>query len=71
MYVVKYNHIIIILYAPPPPPPNAYKGGRMRVPLFSGKGEYLQDVFSGRFHEKTRESGCLLYVIANGNQYPR
>ena len=43
-------------------PTPMHKGGRMRVPIFSGKG------VGGRFPEKNRKS--FFFVIVNGNQKP-
>ena len=58
-----------------PGPPLVYIRGRMRLPIFFGKGGGggVCGVVSGRFPEKARKAGKGgggVFVIDNGNQYP-
>ena len=52
----------------PPPPHSIARGGRMRIPIFSGKGVFLAAVSGSR---ENPEKGGVFFVTANGNQYPR
>ena len=55
---------------PPPPPPSNTWGGRMRIPIFSGK-----EVSFGRslwiFPEKAWKRGCFLLLLMVTNTWDR
>ena len=55
--------------SPPPPHSNAW-GGRMRIPIFSGKGVFFGRSL-GKISRENPEKGVFFFVIVNGNQYPR
>ena len=52
-----------------PPPTLEWIRGRMRVSIFSGKGDIIGRSL-GKISREFQEKGVSV-VIANGNQYPR